>query len=484
MLRLFPFVLYFLFMISLTTISHTIKAEESTASQFRSPEGIQFTSYSAEWDESRLKGLYEVLLRCEHGKELAMLQRVVLHPERSKGRSGHKVGLYKYQEREIHLYEVNAVPVERILIHEYGHHFTFYWLHKTEGVYPFELTPEHEWSMQRQLEGYPVRWKGHDGNVPYYRKWDPAEIMAEDYVLLFGGAARKVPSTGMDIIRMQRHENELIPSVQSLPGIIQYWEKAAGLEGRERLAVPQLEQVHVEQQEDQKELMVTFSAASPVETIQYAVELLVYPSEGSFPLKTMSTFTGQGGEVGQVRLQLSELGASIQSGSSFGQISIWAYAPGSSQFINTPYYSGWYTMELQHNKVKAIAPPWRKLGLLDLMHKEGMKQWPLLHYIVGGRELEQHRKYTDASGTLYIPLEAIMVAMGSQGEEYQFTTQEKRVTLYLNRQEAYVDGNWMKLSTGLQLIHGKPALTIADVSKLLNCSAVWDEEEGSLELTR
>lgn len=105
-------------------------AQRLEAAAYRSPEGIHFVSYSTLWNEQKLKELYESLLKCEHGEELSTLKQVILDPGPSEGKSGSRVGSYNADTQVIRLFEVDTTPVVRTLIHEYGHHFTYYWLQK------------------------------------------------------------------------------------------------------------------------------------------------------------------------------------------------------------------------------------------------------------------------------------------------------------------------------------------------------------------
>ncbi|MDG0794050.1 hypothetical protein OMP38_26905 [Cohnella ginsengisoli] len=118
---------------------------------YASPERIQFVSYSKSWSQAKLKALYGELLRNLHGQELAYLSMVVLYPESKEGEAGYADLSYSWTEDDrsdivmdkgttIVLYDANRLnTVESLsatLSHEYGHHFTHYWLIKKGAQAP------------------------------------------------------------------------------------------------------------------------------------------------------------------------------------------------------------------------------------------------------------------------------------------------------------------------------------------------------------
>ena len=56
-------------------------SEEGALYVHTSPEGIEFVSQSAAWDETGLERLYEELLLNQHGEELYSLSKVIVYPQ-------------------------------------------------------------------------------------------------------------------------------------------------------------------------------------------------------------------------------------------------------------------------------------------------------------------------------------------------------------------------------------------------------------------
>lgn len=120
-------------------------ASGNPVATYMSPEKIEFVSYSKKWNQKKMKALYAELMKNMHGEELRYLGKVVLSPEEKEDELGVANMGYSWTEddlsdiemdepTEIILYDAdNLSTVESLattLSHEYGHHFTYYWLIK------------------------------------------------------------------------------------------------------------------------------------------------------------------------------------------------------------------------------------------------------------------------------------------------------------------------------------------------------------------
>ncbi|WP_218090563.1 hypothetical protein [Paenibacillus solanacearum] len=464
---------------------------------FTSPEGIQFISYSPMWDETRLRALYRILLNCRHGEELAQLKRVILDPLKSTGQSGFRVGNYNNKEKTIRLFEVDKVPVDATLIHEYGHHFTYYWLKKKEGVYPFELTEKSEWAKLRQLDGYPVRWK--NSGMSYLHKWDPGEIMAEDYVMLFGNSGKPSPRSTEELINFARHENEYIPLVYTTPAVREYWEKLAGLKPSNRLFVPEVLEAGVESETDEEgnehsRLRVLFASAADFSMemfgrpIRYALQLLLFPTGGGAPerltAECASDFIDE-----DIEASIPLPGIAGLNDASFGHLSVWAYHEPTSQFVHTPVYENWYQLHLPGGNdrsgavLKDIPPPWEQQGLYAIMRKEGMERWPMLYLFVNGKVQAAGKRYTDTSGQLYIPIQSFPARHRKQrmpGETIVRWGGHDLTFFARKDDELELDGKRFRLNVHLQTFGGSRAIAVSELGRLLGLKPEWKDEENSV----
>jgi hypothetical protein len=493
MIRMGKMIYLFSLLIMAAFTSKVWADQQRAESVYTSPEGISFISYSKKWDGAKLETLYRMLLNCGHGEEFGLLKQVILDPKNSTGESGYRVGSYDYNERTIRLYEVDTMPVERTMIHEYGHHFTYYWLKKKDGVYPFELTERHEWSKLRELDGYPIRFVG--TGLPYQHRWDPGEIMAEDYVLLFGVTGRQPPKSGEDIVNFLRHENEYVPLVYTLPAVREYWEKAAGLKPAAVLSQPEVLDTALERigPSGNPVLHVKFASAGGAQLpgrgpLQYAIQLMAFPSTGGVPERiTFTIASDSGGNDLDCRIPLPE---AIQwSGVYYGHLSVWAYQEGSKQFTYTPIYKNWLELRIDNTSnlvaIRDIPPPWEQQGLFEMLRKEGLKRWPIVYLFMNGRVQAAGKRYIDWDGTLYISLRALphrLDSMTASGEAVLHWNGHEIIFPRGQEQEAIVDGKRTKLKQRIKTIGAEPFIAVNELGRLLGAHAVWKEAEDSIVL--
>ncbi|MFE5319764.1 stalk domain-containing protein [Paenibacillus sp. NPDC056579] len=459
------------------------KAVDREPSVYVSPEGIRFVSYSTEWKEDRLSRLYNLLTSCEHGEELNKLKQVLLYPERSIGKSGFRVGHYDAETATIRLYEVDATPVERTFIHEYGHHFTYYWLHRTEGIYPDDIKPASAWAELRQLDGFPVRWAG--SPLPFIHKWDPGEIMAEDYVLLFGVGSRPMPEEPQQTVYFLRHENDYIPAVQTLPEIRRYWEKAAGLTPKQPLRQPVIRQWSVDgdkESADALHLSFTSSATDSNQSIQYGIRIIGFSDQGGLPTTSTTGMTAVGQEEIEASLDIRSIQRELNS--FYAQIQIWALDQESKQLTYTPYYMNWFSYDADTDALKPIPLPLEKQGVPRMLKHEGMDRWPIVVMFMNGMPVTAVRKYDD-NGTVYVPLR--LFTEGTPGSEtmddanlVRFQFSNHLVQVQLNQEQAFVDGQSVRLRHAIKKIGKEPVVPVSELPTLLGAAVQLDEEGGGM----
>ncbi|MDX8361144.1 S-layer homology domain-containing protein [Cytobacillus sp. IB215316] len=192
--------------------------------------GVTIESYSSKWKtEEQLIEVEQELLRNKHGEELELLGKVVLLPDYPAGDEtlGQYFALYELRgtkwsllpDRKIYLYGVDdfaTVPeIAQTLSHEYGHHFTFYHLIEGENLEPDEWMK----SNYAEVRSLSTNHKAHsDGSGDYV--WGLAEILAEDYVQLFGtelaimdhAQLNGIIQTPFDNVNIQEYWREVLNS--------------------------------------------------------------------------------------------------------------------------------------------------------------------------------------------------------------------------------------------------------------------------------
>lgn len=187
--------------------------DQSIIAKYVSPEGIEFISRSEEWDENDLELLYKELLRNKHGEELYHLYNVIIYPQRDdRAAATHQNSSRRYyvpfshpvlpeDYREyfsrsigtITLYNGDGITttdgMADSLSHEYGHHFTRYYMLKSNGDELYDT----EYAKLRGLtrdNSYADISVGEDFYYENHYKFI-LEIAAEDYVTLMGSPASR-----------------------------------------------------------------------------------------------------------------------------------------------------------------------------------------------------------------------------------------------------------------------------------------------------
>ncbi len=256
-----------------------IQGEEVLYDEYKSETGITIKSYTENWVGNRLVEVYQELLKNTHGEELSHLKTINLYSDNPNG--GKEEGMYNAsynrvqilgkeklvlsKNNSINLYNLkNKDEMEdfaKTLSHEYGHHFTLYYLIKYENK-TFEQWKDTELYKARDLEGY---HKVTD-NYAHGHEWSITEIAAEDYVQLYGsptakriyyfedivdryysGIINKSTCYNYSIYNINPQENTQIPLALELPELTQYWEKASGIEIDHKIVSrPNLALVHAE----------------------------------------------------------------------------------------------------------------------------------------------------------------------------------------------------------------------------------------------
>jgi hypothetical protein len=198
--------------------------------RYKGTSGVTIESYSTKWRTTeQLKALEAELLANKHGSELALLGRIAIFPDYPAGEN--VLGQYfaEYQigktlsllpNRVIHLYGGNDfTTVEQLattLAHEYGHHFTYYHLLNGEQLRPADWLRS-RYASARELFRYPSVHA--DGSGAY--EWHMPEILAEDYVQLFGSRFA---------LKGHMQMNVTLPTPFELPSLQTYWRERLGNE--------------------------------------------------------------------------------------------------------------------------------------------------------------------------------------------------------------------------------------------------------------
>ncbi|MFS0863185.1 hypothetical protein [Fredinandcohnia sp. 179-A 10B2 NHS] len=223
-----------------------ITLNSSYNAKYESPEGIQFLSYTENWDEFKLEGLYKELIKNKHGEEIQLLQevRIIGGPSPTDSRI---TGNYHPLLNSITLYNGNSntdvSSYSDTLAHEYGHHFAYYY-------FPSHHFSFSKWAELRGLKESPVRWDSFWNYSLTAHQWHSQEIFAEDYVLLYGAVnedlnVRDIYNSNEAFYLSTQHENQNIPNVLDNDALHQYLENETGVKIDEsrKLKTPSIKDV-------------------------------------------------------------------------------------------------------------------------------------------------------------------------------------------------------------------------------------------------
>jgi hypothetical protein len=221
MITLFLFSLPILLSLDSTTYDFNYFAK------YRSPENIMFLSYTENWDEQKLQDLYLELIKNKHGDEINLLQEIRVRGE-AKSTDSLTRGQYNSLTNTITLYHADTYlepsDLSETLSHEYGHHFSYYYL--KEQHFSFST-----WATLRGLNDKRVRWDAFWNYSTASHKWYPQEVMADDYVLLYGPTKQvqlKDVYSNEAFYRKTVHDNQDISNVLENKTLHLYLEEATG----------------------------------------------------------------------------------------------------------------------------------------------------------------------------------------------------------------------------------------------------------------
>jgi uncharacterized protein (UPF0333 family) len=226
---------------------------ESVISEYYSPQGIIYKSYSKQWsNEAMLKLLHDELLNNTHGQELNKLKYINIYPDYSqllRNETGHYSISYrimqngKYEvlpECTISLYggdTLNTVDLMAgVLSKQYGKHFTQYYILKKENII---LIKDGNKSKYAEIRGLNLSEKSNTQDL----QWDIENIAANDYVQIFGSKlARKhfffpnlidqfeknpnswkQPVTSKFMYNLSPQDNLQLPLASEVNGLRDYW---------------------------------------------------------------------------------------------------------------------------------------------------------------------------------------------------------------------------------------------------------------------
>lgn len=222
--------------------------------EYQSTLGPKIESYSKTWNtKEKLMQVYRELTKNYVSNEISKLKYIYLYPDIEEGVSGYynadvivkNDGTYAMGDNSyIVLLGCNdsssLSSISKTLTHEYGHHFTTYYLVTYEKKYGKGwINSQYAKIRGLNTKSQVINYSSLSGNS----KWDIAEIAAWDYIQLFGNPANKVSVDYKDVQERADYgysqttylssnsypqENMDLPLATHVPGLYDYWANMAG----------------------------------------------------------------------------------------------------------------------------------------------------------------------------------------------------------------------------------------------------------------
>lgn len=291
---------------------------------YTSTEGLDIISYSQKWNtQEKLAQVYDELMNNFHSKELNYLDVIYLYPDSPDGANGYyyeaatisNEGKYVYgNDAYIEIFNADDYSdisqMAGVLAHEYGHHFTYFYLITAENKYSDQWY-DTGYARIRQLDRYDAINYNNNDTDEYVHAWDITEIAAEDYVQLFGSPAARQSVDYKDVSERLKdnlseyfyfdnsynllpQENLNLPLATEVDGLYNYWLNLAGYTAAQPSLVakpiPYISDVEEVYFDNNKKYTLRWNEIPDGKKYEYTV--VMYPKNMPYfpiPIKTVKT---------------------------------------------------------------------------------------------------------------------------------------------------------------------------------------------------
>lgn len=219
-------ILYFFSIICVLLLSYDLQVSSQARENYGEPIviyegdiGLSIISFSQNWStREQLKEVYEELLKNRHGAEIRYLSNIYIYPDSPykfdsfyySNYEKNNENEYVYENSYIELFNADKLSdiqdIARMLSHEYGHHFSFYYLITNEQLTRDDFINS-KYADIRNLKSLQQVTYYNNKNKIYSHEWDIAEIIAEDYVQLFGSPLARMSQNYYDV--QERVDNNI-----------------------------------------------------------------------------------------------------------------------------------------------------------------------------------------------------------------------------------------------------------------------------------
>lgn len=260
---------------------------------FDAPEGFTIVSLSPAWNRNMLQALYEELKRGEHGDEMQKLYEIVIYPDEDNEANAlatYSPGIstasffiqfpafptefsvnFPIYTGKISIFggdtNTTVESVAGSLSHEYGHHYTFYYMFD-HALREQNLLGQSRYGQLRDYEGFELIESAEIGeDYLQNRHKYLIETAAEDYVTLMGSPASRYVIDYYDVRQLLENpeldgtrrggrnafpqENMMIPLAIDVPGLAEYF--YSFIDAEPRVPVEEKQNIELEFTRDSEE---------------------------------------------------------------------------------------------------------------------------------------------------------------------------------------------------------------------------------------
>jgi|GEM_PF-3497272 Copper amine oxidase N-terminal domain. len=455
----------------ISTYSSHVGVAAGTVS-YTSPEGIIFSSSAPGWSKSDLADLYQnFITNNQHGEELKTLNRITVVAGNGcpipEGIDTGISGCYASNGEIILNYGEtwhDGTELNLTLSHEYGHHFSYYWLHD-----------EKKWSKLRGIEYYPVNNEIHYDSEGHY--WSIHEIMADDYATLYGDKrlrANNVNANNGDMPQLTKNSNGIIPDPTQLLELQSYLKKLTGLTPNgqfESAAMPHLVSFQPENHEDGLYYRIEFSSA----TTNPNKELTYFISVGRFADKIKHTGKDNIVHFFKESIPIGNDGISYLRPASDTQdvVRLLAFDESSTGYVKSPEY--YYNFK-SHSTPFPV-PFTKKIALEQYGQKYRSVNWEKIigiQVFIHDIQVNFPQSPIIVNGSTLVPLRACFELLGA---DVDWNNQTR--TAIATKGDTTLNLEASKFTT----VNGSMFVPLRFVSEFFEMNVKWDGETNTVYIT-
>lgn len=466
-----------------------------------SDDGIKVVSYSQSWNTTeKLKEIYDELYENEHGEEIKLLKEIVLLPgknlenksftgewkaelDQEDGKlalmDGAKINIYNSDELD------NIEKIAPVLSHEYGHHFTYYYYFKYENK-TWNDWRESELANAMGIQNHPMIEADNPDHM-----WSIQEIVADEYVQLFGSPTAKLSYKFTDITERVKNqfdrfyiysiyncfnfrpqENYQLPLAYNMENLKSYWQKASGFEEVNDFKVtkitPKITNVTLIHEDLPYNYKITWDKVPNIE--EYTLLWFEKSEEGdiiSYPVKTVSKDSSLSAEIGGIKYNTNFYYEELPKGVGYFMIYM---LDDKRRITSSNILAVDFTNE--YNPDTYI--------ITDDMLLNG--EIDSLKIKINGKQMNFDVPPVIENGRILVPMRAIFEELGATvnwdqtSQSIKAGKYDTNITLKIDDNVSYINGKEIILDVSPTIIDGRTMVPLRFIGEALGAEIKWNEK--------